>query len=191
MLHRAVELVARRRRPLRPSAGQLLSGAVSLVRSVLQRIGVQPAEQSLFGWGGLCLLMVGAAAFALLNTAETLFLKRVGVESLPLALLASSGLLVVTTAVVGRMASEDPTRWLPRVLIALALALVPFVFVADSRVPLVLGALVLVARQILAVGLLAFWLAMGSLVPSRRAKQLFAPMAAGVTVGGILGSFGS
>ncbi|MDJ0869468.1 MAG: cyclic nucleotide-binding domain-containing protein [Myxococcota bacterium] len=158
---------------------------------VLGRLGVRPAERALFGWGGLCLVLLGAAAFALLNTAETLFLKRVGVESLPLALLASSALLVVTTAGVGRIAGADPARWLPRVLAALALAPLPFVLLADSQAPLVFGALVLVSRQVLALGLLAFWVAMGDLVPARRAKQLFAPLASGVTLGGVVGSFAS
>jgi hypothetical protein len=128
---------------------------------------------------------------ALLNTAETLFLKRVGVEVLPLALLASSGLLVLTTSAVGRIASRDPQRWLARLVGVVALAPMPFIFAINSDSPLVFGAFVLVARQVFALGLLAFWLAMGSLVPGRRAKQLFAPLASGITLGSIVGSFGS
>ena len=154
-------------------------------------MGVAPAERGLFGWAGLCLFLMGAAAFALMNTAETLFLKRVGVEALPLALLLSSGLLVLTTGLVGRFASGAPSRALPWLLAVLAVAPLPFVPLAETRDPLVFGAFVLVARQILALGMLAFWLAMGSLVPGRRAKTLFAPLAAGVTLGGIVGSFGS
>ena len=68
---------------------------MSPAKIILERIGIQPAERALVGWAGLCLVLMGAAAFALLNTAETLFLKRVGVDALPLALLASSALLVV------------------------------------------------------------------------------------------------
>ena len=161
------------------------------LHGLLQRLGVRPSERELFGLAGLCLALLGAAAFALLNTAETLFLKRVGVEALPVALLASAGLLVATTAGVGRLAARDAPRWLGRVLVGLALATLPFVLLADSRSPVVLGALMLVARQVLALGMLAFWLAMGSLVPTRRSKQLFAPLAAGVTLGGIAGSFAS
>jgi len=186
---------------------------VSLVDSLLQRIGVRPEERGLFGWGALYLLLLGAASTALMNTAETLFLKRVGVESLPLALLASSGetlflkrvgveslplallassgLLVLTTVAITRVSSEDPARWLPRLLAGLTLVPLPFVLIADSRDAAVFGAMVLVSRQILALGFLVFWLAMGSLVPTRRAKQLFAPLASGATVGAILGSFGS
>ena len=164
---------------------------VNPLSTLAHRFGVQPAERALLGWAGLCLIGMGAAAFALLNTAETLFLKRVGVEALPLVLLASAGLLVVTTGIAGRLASQDPPRWLPRVLLFMVATLVPFVLLADAEQPLVFAAFVLVARQVLALGMLSFWLAMGSLVPPRRAKQLFAPLAAGVTIGGIVGSFGS
>ena len=94
---------------------------------LLQRIGILPEERGLFGWAVLCLVLLGAAAVALQNAAETLFLKRVGVEALPWALLVSSGLLVLTTGSGGRVASADPARWLPRVLVALGLAPVPFV----------------------------------------------------------------
>jgi hypothetical protein len=158
---------------------------------MLRRMDVRPAERLIFGWGSACLVLLGAAAFALLNTAETLFLKRVGVESMPLALLASAALLVLTTAWAGTIASKDPPRWLPRILALIALAPLPFAPFIEGQAPAVFACLVLVARQVLAVGMLVFWLAMGSLVPTRRAKQLFAPLAAGVTVGGIVGSFGS
>jgi hypothetical protein len=77
------------------------------LESALRGIGVEPAERSLFGWGMLVLFLVGAASYAVLNAAETLFLKRVGVAYLPWVLLASSGLLVTTTA----FASRGPGRW--------------------------------------------------------------------------------
>ena len=62
----------------------------------LRRLGIEPTERALCGWAALCLALLGATSFALLNSAETLFLKRVGVSYLPWALLASSGLLVVS-----------------------------------------------------------------------------------------------
>jgi hypothetical protein len=134
---------------------------------------------------------MGAATSALLNTAEVLFLKRVGVGAMPMILLVSSALLVLATGAIGGVASASPARWLPRVLMSLGLALAPFVLLAASSAPAILSGLVIVARQIQALSFLAFWLAMVTLVPPRRAKQLFAPLAAGATLGGIFGSFGS
>lgn len=166
---------------------------MSVLHSVLGRLGIEPAERSLFGWAALTLALMGAAAFALLNASETLFLKRVGVAYLPWALLASSALLVATTGLAGRgLASADRPSWLPRVLLILAALLLPFwALLSIWHVPALFGALVLVARQVLAVGLLVFYLALGDLVTGRQAKRLFAPLGAGVTLGGITGSFGS
>jgi len=166
---------------------------VSPFDSALRRVGIEPAERALCGWAGLCLLLIGATAFSLLNASETLFLKRVGVAYLPWALLASSGLLVVTTGLASyALAEANPPRWLPRVLLGLALLLLPLWWLLHVwEIPVVFGAFVLAARQVLALGLLVFWLALGDLVTGRQAKRLFAPLGAGVTLGAIIGSFAS
>lgn len=161
--------------------------------TILERVGVEPAERRLFAWAALCLLLTGAAAYALLNSSETLFLKRVGVQYLPLVLLGSSGLLIVTTGLLGRrLATADRAAWLPRVLLTLGLLVAPFGWLIDAwDSALVFGALLLLARQVLALGLMVFWMVLADLLTGRQAKRLFAPLAAGVTVGGIAGSFGS
>ena len=125
------------------------------IDNALRRIGIEPAERALCGWAALCLLLIGATAFALLNASETLFLKRVGVTYLPWALLASSGLLVVTTGLASyALAGANRPRWLPRVLLGLALLLLPLWWLLRAwEVPVVFGAFVLVARQVLALGL--------------------------------------
>jgi AAA family ATP:ADP antiporter len=166
---------------------------VGTLDRALERIGIDSSERALCGWAVLCLAMLGAAAFALFNASETLFLKRVGVAHLPWALLASSGLLVITTALAGhRLATADRPRMLPRVLWGLAAMLVAFWLVLETwQAATAFAAFVLIARQLLALGLLAFWLALSDLISGRRAKRLFAPLAAGITVGGITGSFGS
>jgi AAA family ATP:ADP antiporter len=160
---------------------------------VLSRVGIEPSERALCGWAGLCLALLGAAAYALFNASEALFLKRVGVAYLPWVLLASSFALVVTTGLAGRgLATADRPRAMPGVLIGLAALLVAFwVLLSLWQVPAVFGVFVLVSRQLLALGLLVTWLALGDLLTGRRAKRLFAPLAAGITIGGIVGSFGS
>ncbi len=165
---------------------------MALIGTALDHLGVEPGERPLFVWAGLCLVLMGAAALALLNTAETLFLKRVGVEYLPWALLASSGLLVVTTGFASRaLSTADRPRWLPRVLLVLALSILPFWLLVNVETDAVFAALVLLSRQVLALGMLAFWVALGDLVTGRQAKRLFAPLTAGITLGMIGGSFGS
>ena len=166
---------------------------MGLLDDSLRRIGIEPSERALFGWAVLCFALMGATAYALLNSAETLFLKRVGVDYLPWALLASAGLLVVTTVVANRfLADADRPRALPRVLLTLAVLLLPLWGLLQAvQVPVVFGVFVLAARQVLALGLMVIWMTLGDLVTGRQAKRLFAPLASGITVGAIVGSFGS
>ncbi len=163
------------------------------LNNILDRIGIEPSERALCGWAGLCLLLLGSASFGLTTAAEILFLKRVGVAQLPWVLLASSGLLVATTGLASRwLSTADRPRALRGVFLGLSAALVAFwIVLIVWRSPLVISTFVLITRQLLPLGLLAFWLALGDLISGRRAKRLFAPLAAGVTVGGIIGSFGS
>ena len=105
------------------------------LNAALDRMGVEPSERAIFSWAGLCLGLLGGASIALANTAETLFLKRVGVEYLPLALLGSSLLLVGTTAWLGSfLARRDRPSWLPRILFLLALSI--FLILGGHRVML-------------------------------------------------------
>ncbi|MGI9591978.1 MAG: hypothetical protein ACR2P8_11470, partial [Myxococcota bacterium] len=165
---------------------------MKLLQRALAGLGVAESERLLFLWAGLCLGCAGAAAFALLNTAETLFLKRIGVEYLPLVLLASSALLVGTTAALGTLlARADRPRWLSRILLLLAAILIPFYPLIAQDVPRISALLVLASRQVLAISILAFFQALNDLVTARQAKRLFPPLASGITIGGIVGSFAS
>jgi AAA family ATP:ADP antiporter len=165
---------------------------VNPFNAALDRIGVEPSERAIFSWAGLCLGLLGGAGIALANTAETLFLKRVGVEYLPLALLANSLLLVGTTAGLSAfLARRDRPAWLPRVLFALAFAVAPFGLFGGMDSDAAMTALLLIARQFLSLGALAFWVALGDLLTGRQAKRLFGPLSAGTTVGAIIGSFAS
>jgi hypothetical protein len=166
---------------------------VNTLEGTLRGIGIEPSERVLFGWAGLCLAQIGAASFALMVSSETLFLKRVGVEFLPWALLASAVLLVATTGLASRaLAGADRPRWLPRVLFLLAASLLPFWWLLDAwRAPGLFVALLLVSRQILALCLLVFWVALGDLLTGRRAKRIFAPLASTFSLGAIAGSFAS
>jgi hypothetical protein len=129
----------------------------------LSRIGIEPPERAFCAWARLSLALLSAAAYALFNASETLFLKRVGIAYLPWVLLASSGLLVMTTGLTSRaLAMADRPRALPRVLLGLAALLLAFWAPLQRwHTPAVFGAFVLVARQLLALGVapLIAWVA--------------------------------
>jgi hypothetical protein len=161
-----------------------------------RRLGVQRGERTLFAWGAACLLLLGFADASVKNASETLFVKRVGPEVLPAAILLSSLVLVATTALVARLAARpDRTRLLPALLIVLAGALVPLWLLihGDVRASAQAGAaaLFIVSKELQSLGLLAFLLALGDLVHPRQAKRLLAPLLAALTLGAILGSFAS
>ena len=155
-----------------------------------RKLPIEPNEWRLVGWAGAVLVLAGWADVSVQNAAETLFLKRVGVEYLPLAFLVSSLLLVGTTAGMVRLASNrDRTALLTRVFAALALVLIPVWGAVRFDTPGSLALLVLLSIQIKAIALVVFWVAMGDLLHARQAKRLFAPLMAGLTLGAMFGSF--
>lgn len=164
----------------------------SAVQFVSRKLGIEQGERELVAWGAAALALVGWTDVSLQNAAETFFLKRVGVEYLPLAFLVSSLLLVVTTTLVGWVIVH---RWRPRLLphvfLGLGLALIPLWLLVYLDLPGSFFLLILTSKQIKAVALLVFWVALGNMLNARQAKRLFAPLIAGLTIGTILGSFAS
>ncbi len=159
---------------------------------LLRRLGIEGGEAKLVAWAGASLALLGWADVSVQNAAETFFLKRVGVEYLPVAFLVSSLLMVGSTYGVGRLiARRDRPGLLPGVFAVLALALVPVWLLARFDAPGAFWLVILFSKQIQAVALLVFWLAMGDLLHARQAKRLFAPLMGGFTLGAIVGSFAS
>ena len=79
-----------------------------------RKLGIEPGEGRVFAWGTAVLALTGWADASLRNVAETLFLKRVGVDLLPVVFLANAVLLVGTTAWVGSsIARGDRLRAAP------------------------------------------------------------------------------
>jgi hypothetical protein len=156
----------------------------------LQKLGIEPQELSLLGWAGAALALVGWADVSVQNASETFFLKRVGVEYLPLAFLASSFLLACSTYAVGRaIADRDRPRLLPWVFGLLALALLPMWLLVRLGFEFSFSLLVVFSKQIDSIALLVFWIVMGDLLHGRQAKRLYAPLMGGLTLGSMVGSF--
>jgi AAA family ATP:ADP antiporter len=153
---------------------------------------VEPRERRVLVWGGGVLLLTSWAAISITNVAETVFLKRVGVELLPLVFLANSALLVGTTSLVGRIADRtDHLRLLTRTFIVLGVLLFPLWILVMADVRSTFALLVIAAKQVEAIALLVFWIALGDLLHGRQAKRLYAPIMGGGTLGAIFGSFAS
>src|SRR5215470_17252208 len=119
---------------------------------------IEPGEARVLVVGAAALFFVEWASVSATNVAETFFLKRVGVDRLPLVFLANSLLLVGTSVLASRVAGRVEQR---RLLTA-TLALFAAVFVAlrvmvGRGSPGVFPLLVVLAKQSDAIAQLVFW----------------------------------
>ena len=71
------------------------------------------------------------------------------------------------------------------------MVLIPIWALVSLRAPGVLAVLLVFVKLLDGIALLAFWVALGDMITGRQAKRLFAPLAAGITIGRLLGSFGT
>ena len=162
--------------------------AVRLARA----LGIERGEIRVLWWSALALFLMSWASISVANVAETLFLKRVGVDRLPWVFLMNSVLLTGTTFVAGRMALRyEPRHLLVATLGMLGVALLPLWILVTGGVTSAFVLLVLAAKQLDAIALVVFWTAVGNLVSGRQGKRLFARISAGGTLGAIAGSFAS
>ena len=149
-------------------------------------------ERTLVAWGALCLFLVGWATVSVTNASETLFLKQIGVDWLPLVFLVSSGFLAGSTYLLGKwVASRDHGSALTTTLAIAGGYLLLLWLALITHIPGVLAVLVMSAKQIQGLALLVFWVAVGGWLDGRQAKRLIAPMMAGGTLGAAFGSFAS
>ena len=166
------------------------------MRAALSRLahslGVEAGEGPVFAGGAATLFLIGWASVSLTNVSETLFLKRVGVDLLPVVFLANGVLLVGTTYLVSRLAARTTRpRLLLETFVGLAGMVILLWLLVLAKVHLGIVLLVIAAKQVDAIALIAFWIVLGGLLHGRQAKRLYAPMIAGGTLGRILGSFAS
>jgi AAA family ATP:ADP antiporter len=165
---------------------------VALAERWQRRLGIEPGEEGVLVVGAAALFLIEWAAVSVTNVAETFFLKRIGVDRLPIVFLVNSILLAGTSVAAGRMAARgDQRRLLRRVLVALGLVLLPLWALVLAQVTSAFVLLVVVGKQLEAIAVLVLWTALGGLVTGRQGKRLFGLITAGGTLGTICGSFAS
>lgn len=166
----------------------MTSAASRLARS----LGIEVGEGRVFAWGATTLFLIGWGSVSLTNVSETFFLKRVGVDRLPVVFLVNSLLLIGTTYVMSRIAARLANRLLLSATFAMLGGMVVLLWLLVlGHVPGVFVLLVIASKQLDAIALIVFWTVLGGLLHGRQAKRLYAPMIAGGTLGRILGSFAS
>jgi HEAT repeat protein len=153
---------------------------------------VQPEEMAVFLWSAALLFLIRGSNLLFNNFAETAFLKRFGVEYLPLVYMANA----VTTFILmgfmaGIMRKVSSAKLLAMVLMTcgslVAIMRLPVYFHIDLVYPV----LFLLKAQFEALFALLFWNLANDLFNTRQSKRIFPLIAAGGVMGAILGSFGT
>jgi ATP/ADP translocase len=153
---------------------------------------VQPEEMAVFLWSAGLLFLIRGSNLLFNNFAETAFLKRFGVEYLPLVYMANAvATFILMGFMAGIMRKVSSAKLLAMVLMTcgamVALLRMPVYFHIDMVYPL----LFLLKAQFEALFALLFWNLANDLFNTRQSKRIFPLIAAGGVMGAILGSFGT
>jgi hypothetical protein len=153
---------------------------------------IYPGEIGLFLWSTLLLFLIRSSNVLFNNFAETAFLKRFGVEYLPLVYMVNAistfFIMGVLTGVMGRLPGSRLLTYLLvfcgssvaglRLVIPIGFDLLyPVLFILKTQYEVLLG--------------LVFWNLANDLFNTRQSKRLFPLITVGGVFGGIIGSFGS
>jgi HEAT repeat protein len=156
----------------------------------LSLLKVYEDEISLLLWTVALLFIIRSSGIILNNYAETAFLKRYGVEYLPIVNMANA---VVTffitgflTAFMGRMPGS---RLLSYLFILCGLSVTGIRVLIPTGIELLYPLLFMLKSQFELLQALLFWNLCNDLFNTRQSKRLFPLLTAGGVVGLILGSF--
>jgi len=159
---------------------------------ILGLLKVYEEEISLLLWTAVLLFIIRSSGIILNNYAETAFLKRYGVEFLPIVNMLNAvvtffitGLL---TAFLGKMPGARLLSWIfiiSGISVTIIRLLIPFGY--DLLYPI----LFMLKSQFELLQALLFWNLCNDLFNMRQSKRLFPLLTAGGVIGLILGSFGT
>ena len=147
-------------------------------------------ELSLFFWVALLLFFIRTSSILFNNFADTAFLKRFGVEYLPILYVANSiTTFVIMGAMTGIMARLPGSRMLFYTLIFCGASVGALSFVVKLHFHFIYPVLFVLKLQYAALLTLVFWNLANDLFNTRQSKRLFPLIIAAGVIGGIIGSF--
>jgi CRP/FNR family transcriptional regulator, cyclic AMP receptor protein len=152
-------------------------------------IGVRPGEGSMAVWISVLFGVTQASHGLGMNTADTLFFLRFGVDRLPLMILISGVVVMgaITVHIVG-LGVTGPRRWLWIVTTASALLLVSERLVVAADWPPIYPVIWIANQAIMMVTLTVMWNAAEQSCDTRQAKRLFPLFATAGVIGGVAGN---
>lgn len=158
-------------------------------QGLMRLLRVRPGEGKAVGWT-VALFAVSQANQGLgINTADTLFFLRFGVEFLPTMILISGPVVMICILVYAAgLGRVGPSRWLPVTFggaaVAVVLERIGIAFDVAGIYPVVW----LMGQVVMMVSLTAMWTAAGEVCTTRQAKRLFPLFASAGIAGGVVGN---
>lgn len=151
---------------------------------------VQPEEIGLFLWSAALLYLIRTANIFFNNFAETAFLKRFGVEYLPIVYVANSlTTFVIMAAITGLLRKLPSGRMLAYMMLFCGASVVALRPVLGMGLDLIYPVLFLLKAQYEGLLALVFWNLANDLFNTRQSKRIFPLVTAGGVIGAIVGSF--
>lgn len=161
-----------------------------MLRLLGKWLKVYEDEIGLFLWSALLLFLIRNSTILFNNFAETAFLKRYGVEYLPIVYMVNS---ICTFFIIGFMAGLmvrlPGSRLLTYMLLFFGASVAGLRFVIPLGFDLLYPMLFVLKSQYEVLLALVFWNLANDLFNTRQSKRLFPLITAGGVVGGIIGSF--
>ena len=147
-------------------------------------------EIALFLWCALLLFLIRSSNILFNNFAETAFLKRYGVEYLPIVYMINSlSTFFIMGFIAGIMARMPGSRLLTYMLLICGTSVAGLRFVIPLGIDLIYPILFILKAQYEVLLGLMFWNLANDLFDTRQSKRLFPLITAGGVLGGIIGSF--
>lgn len=155
-------------------------------------LNIQADEASLFLWVAGLYFLMASSNMILDNYVETTFLRRYGVENLPLVYMANSVVAFFSMgALMGLMIRYPSGRLLRDMMICFGVMLALLRIVVGMEISLVYPLLFLLRSQVQVLNAMVFWNLANDLFNTRQSKRLFPLVSAAGMLGGILASAGT
>ncbi len=163
-----------------------------MLRTIGKWLNVYEDEIRLLLWTFFLYFLLTGSNVILNNYAETAFLKRYGVEYLPIVyMLNSIALFFIMGAMTGIMVKFPGTRILSYLFVFCGVSVAGIRFLIPFNIDLIYPALFMLKAQYEALLGLLFWNLANDLFNTRQSKRLFSLITAGGVIGSIIGSFGT
>ncbi len=157
---------------------------------IIHWLKVHEEEVELFTWMALLLLFISSSNIVLNNFVETTFLKRFGVQYLPLITAANALVTFFVFSFLGNTLSRTRgDRMMTRSLLACGLVVGLFRFAIPLNLEMIYPLLYILKTQLDVLLTFIFWNLANDLFGTRQSKRLFPLITAGGIIGGIAGSF--